>query len=850
MNVRLRDGPLAQKRLVDRTTFDTDFLWLPPDEEGIRAMRRWLQQMLKAPTNRVAIGYLLAEYLKIPQVAESVQVEELLSALPARRQLAFSGGNAICDYLNEHFHNDPAVVGYVSSQLKMGDPRFVEWELMKLHAVWDEGFIEPLVEVYQRHSSTRETILRYLRLHGCPQADDAALARRLSEVFYENGAVQSLREKQFDVRGVVRLLGMTRDRRVITDLIPLLEDRRSLSAQDHRHAFGGAVSAPERVCDAAMSAICTVLGEKVENAHGQRVPDPEAVTRQRDELIAKLRSRLSQIPEFAGLLAKPNQAGLSAEMLVVADRWRAAGDPQDFLKLKPLIKAGDSAKNAREILGLPLDVTRDEQQGERWLYLRPSFRRGLGDFHYLKVDGDDHVVGWDVQHWPDAYDPNKSPALGKKVLAARRDLGAWDDVIILDELSYMIGRRGLGMFAVPLDAESKKFGEYEEMQHAKVLKGLAVGDKVWLFCEAKDLCPFLIELPTGRVTEFAIKGLRITRRHSPTIQSLVQSGANTAVLMLSGGDPATWPRPGNRPVYFWVDLNSGAWKQMPIGWDLSYCSPDQRIAVFGSESGLKAIDTHTGEGAAVYDNAARDSVPFNWTNMDPAQPLIDSRGRMIGLTAKGQPYRFATAFTDTFMPSAKMRDDQVAFHIRGRGGRGDSSKLWLAQLQNGTTPRLISHSVTQYDLLSGRYCVFVADVGAKPFERHAEAFVFDARADSSWNVLDGVEGLPESPCTVQIYPGFGEASGVRVLLCEIRCLPAVLGGPPGDSWQQWVMLSSTGTREVIDMPEDVDKHRGQNIRPHPSGVLIYTIVEHSTEDSRDVYRQRLYVLGSQTATTP
>ena len=40
--------------------------------------------------------------------------------------------------------------------------------------------------------------------------------------------------------------------------------------------------------------------------------------------------------------------------------------------------------------------------------------------------------------------------------------------------------------------------------------------------------------------------------------------------MIAGGDRESWPREGNRPVYFWMNLNSGKTLRLPTGWDLSY----------------------------------------------------------------------------------------------------------------------------------------------------------------------------------------------------------------------------------------------------------------------------------------
>ncbi len=91
---------------------------------------------------------------------------------------------------------------------------------------------------------------------------------------------------------------MTRDWRLVAELAPMLRDRRKLDIDANSWLVFGSTP-PMRVCDAAMEAIYTILDGKADYSGLRSWHDTEAVRRNRDELIEKLKARLSRMPEVA-----------------------------------------------------------------------------------------------------------------------------------------------------------------------------------------------------------------------------------------------------------------------------------------------------------------------------------------------------------------------------------------------------------------------------------------------------------------------------------------------------------------------------------------------------------------------
>src|SRR5205814_8424586 len=139
--------------------------------------------------------------------------------------------------------------------------------------------------------------------------------------------------------------------------------------------------------------------------------------------------------------------------------------------------------------------------------------------------------------------------------------------------------------------------------------------------------------------------------------SVIAERAGGAIFEVSGGDPDSWPRPENRPLYFWFGLDSGRIIQLPIGWDLLYFSADQTRAVFWKLQGeraplgapqvagraVAAVRMATGDVTGdVPDRNVEFWIPFDWQDKNEVKPLHGRRDSFAGLSVNGTPYVFDT----------------------------------------------------------------------------------------------------------------------------------------------------------------------------------------------------------------
>ena len=837
--IELSDGRHLEKTYADGLQFQ--FLWRYPVANEIAAMQARLRQLLGEANNQHATGYLLGAYLKVPDVADSISVKELVASLIPRADLPFSGRDSILRHLNEFHHDAPDLLTYVAKQLRDGNSVFIQSHLHHLPKVWHDDFTDPLVAAFKSHRYSREMILGHLARHALIQDDNQELARRLSDVYFSEGQVKRLQEQQLEnPQSLLKSLGMTRDRRLVAVLAPFLQDRRKLETLPvaQRLFLGGPQAAP-RICDAAMDAILVILDGKTE--HPDLGGDPEKILQQRDGLIKELEERLASLPEFANAAPAP-MVPLDEKTLSISNRWKAEQKHEDLFELRTAVKPGLAAEQVRQILGLPIEIERTER-GERWLYLKPTFRQGVGDFHWLRLDEQRRAADWEVLPWNEMYKPNLAPPASRlKARKSKRQDDLWDDVFFIDALPDTLTRRGTEVFSISSTGRiQERLGEFERMLDAKIIANRQVGDRKWLLCETPHRFPFAVDLTSGKSVDFAIDGVEILGNHTPSIQSHVMTPFGTAVLMVAGGDRETWPRPGNRPIYFWINLHTGDSRRFPTGWDLVDFSSDQKTAVFSTGAGRRkaaAINVADGKSATMVVNLKETNhVPFDWSNEDPVKPLFNPEDRLVGLSADGTEFPLKISLNHPYIPSTKRLGDRVALHVRGYGSPRSDGNLWIAQLAANTQPQHVFNGAWDYQILDDKRCIFTTPV-LDPMRSQMEAFVYDASRNSIWNVLDGVEGLQEGTSRVHFFAGTGEATKSRHMLVSVFCSPTA---NYRDSWRKWVLLTPGGKRVLIDsMPDEVNEYAQGKFWLRESGDVVLAVGERVTVENRDVTRYRVH----------
>ncbi len=213
---------------------------------------------------------------------------------------------------------------------------------------------------------------------------------------------------------------------------------------------------------------------------------------------------------------------------------------------------------------------------------------------------------------------SKAPPLLDCEVTSQQDFGAWDDAFVCEDKDMLVLRRGDTLHTLLMGerAQPKEIVTLDALSHTRIIACVPAGEKVCLLFNSTETDAFAVEVNSAKVVDFKIPNLTIPGSLAPRIQSyVIVPHADAVILMIEGGDRETWPRDGNRPIYFWMSLTTGNVIQFPIGWDLDYFSMDQSVAVFErtKEEAFRrqAISMRTG--------ACLDSIPFGKVN-DPYTP--------------------------------------------------------------------------------------------------------------------------------------------------------------------------------------------------------------------------------------
>ena len=463
------------------------------------------------------------------------------------------------------------------------------------------------------------------------------------------------------------------------------------------------------------------------------------------------------------------------------------------------------------------------------------------------------------------------------------DLGFWDDVFRFENSDFIVLRRGDELFSYSLVASDlKRIKTISHMTSARIINGVVCGKHQWLFCGSGAMPPFAIDLSTGKKVQFDIPEVG-----GSTIHAIITTGyKGGTVIEIYGDGVAGWPRDGNRPIYFWMSLESGRMAQFPTGWDLSYFSADQRTAVFENlstndmeyrpwvsvnmETGT-VIDKLPDQTKVLWSEPTmffgEDSVNrFNnrqnvWQLRTPRTPMKLKLGRgfcddtFAGLSVDGIacPLSMTNSKLDRCV-DAKAAGNLAAFLLEPDGG-GEKSSLWVTRLKENETPKLLANNC-RFEMLGEHRCALIGR-NDRP-ESLSESVVYDADSQTAWNIFDGVSlgtntmaafdgdadkrrahaGLqPYSGCiptiSLRLVSGFGSTRFPAQVLfvyystkgesAHMLLTPAV---------RQYVLLTAQGNRYQIKLPNKIgDLASAQHFWLHNSGTLIMCQSESASNNS-------------------
>ena len=434
-----------------------------------------------------------------------------------------------------------------------------------------------------------------------------------------------------------------------------------------------------------------------------------------------------------------------------------------------------------------------------------------------------------------------APPLQNTQSIEHRDLGLWDDVFVCSDQDVVLLRRESDLFALSITGSAKPSKPVTALAlvEAQMVACAESGERLWVFLQSSRRAPFAIDAHSGEMATFEIAGLKIPGSQSCGIQShVIIRPAHAVIVMIAGGDRETWPRDGNRPLYFWLSLKSGKVVAFPIGWDLEYFSADQQVAVFEKPQlreferrPLQAVDVSTGVLVTdAPDRRRMNVVPFDWTDTQPVKPLYGRRAEtgdrdyFAGISVNGAVFPCSLGLNGVYyLSSAKATDDFASFRLRREGAVVlEPSSFWQIALRRGQEPELVATGVMDFVMLGGGNCVFSSS-GHGRRGLSSEAF-FRVHGDKTvWKVLDGVDRLPEldkefadkvhveDRMSVRLIEGFGGDSRNRLALCvfthvrgdmRAHAFPVQEKPLKLTTWRRMVLLTTDGQRYMADLFRD------------------------------------------------
>lgn len=297
--------PRADVQLVDGTRFSTaddhrtlDFENRFPSPAEIKRMEYHFHEMLNHPDNQFAFGYYFDALIQLPEVMNSVTLEELLSGLKSMSWV--EGKDAPMTIAGKRFSNDPQVLAYFVDQLSRDDgDAFFSFP----REVWQNPiFVEPLVRRYEKNGNDSMELLQLRTAWVTNKEIVARLSTALLKkhpVLNQNVAGLSSADL-YNWSTAVPDAGIIGNTNFLKWLGPALDDRRTIPDFTSKYDSQPRLPWSPRVCDCALGAILMIVdGDswsafKKAGIQGWRTKEQDYAAH--DRVIADLKKRLHLIP--------------------------------------------------------------------------------------------------------------------------------------------------------------------------------------------------------------------------------------------------------------------------------------------------------------------------------------------------------------------------------------------------------------------------------------------------------------------------------------------------------------------------------------------------------------------------
>jgi hypothetical protein len=255
-------SPHAEVKLADGTVFSGphekfSFEFHYPDPTEVETIKARFKQLLARPDNQFASGYYLTAFSQLPEVRDSVTLDEVLSALKSRTWV--DGKTALMTIIGNRFANEPKVLAHFVEQLShdYGDAFFSFPREVRQNPV----FVEPLVKRYERNgdNSTELRELRPLWINS-PQ-----IVARLSTALLKKHPTLSRNVAELSGDDLCHWRSGVADARIIGDtnflkwLQPALADKRIVPDCISEHDSRPRPTWKPRICDCALEAVLMIV---------------------------------------------------------------------------------------------------------------------------------------------------------------------------------------------------------------------------------------------------------------------------------------------------------------------------------------------------------------------------------------------------------------------------------------------------------------------------------------------------------------------------------------------------------------------------------------------------------------
>jgi hypothetical protein len=273
------------------------FEWLPPDDQGIAALRQRLRHMLETPQEPFtdAVGTLLAD----DRIASAVNSEDLVKGLKVHDE---STQRPICEYIDQHYASDEHVIAFCVEVIKARDTALLD-ELADAEHLHDRRLIEPLVACVREDAQpfffNTDPALKMLRRQRDLMGNRNAISAELGPIILARSplivAGSFSPDQAFGWYSEVQTLALTGDAGLVPQVAPFLDNKQIVIDVSRFDRPTNGVST--RACDLAYNTILDLqdqAGERFSEEPGLEARTTlEAEYARRDALIAGLKAELA-----------------------------------------------------------------------------------------------------------------------------------------------------------------------------------------------------------------------------------------------------------------------------------------------------------------------------------------------------------------------------------------------------------------------------------------------------------------------------------------------------------------------------------------------------------------------------